>query len=55
LNDEVKEDRIDRACSTHGDKMNAYRVLTGKPEGKRPLWRPRRRWKKNINMHHKEI
>jgi len=25
-----------------------YRVLVGKPEGKRPLWRPRRRWENNI-------
>ena len=28
---------------------NAYRVLVGKPEGKRSLGRPRRRWKDNIN------
>jgi hypothetical protein len=27
-----------------GEKMNAYRLLVGKPEGKRPLGRPRRRW-----------
>jgi hypothetical protein len=27
-----------------GDKWNAYRLLVGKPEGKRPLGRPRRRW-----------
>ena len=29
---------------------NAYRVLVGKPEGKRPLGRPRRRWEDNIKM-----
>ena len=29
---------------------NAYKVLVGKPEGKRPLGRPRRRWKDNIKM-----
>ena len=28
----------------------AYRVLVGKPEGKRPLGRPRRRWEDNIKM-----
>jgi hypothetical protein len=33
-----------RACSTHGRKRNAYRILVGKPEGKRPLRRPRHRW-----------
>jgi hypothetical protein len=31
-----------------GEKMNAYRILVGKPEGKRPLGRPRRRWMGNI-------
>jgi hypothetical protein len=30
--------------------MNAYRLLVGKPEGKRPLGRPRRRWVDNIRM-----
>ena len=34
---------------------NAYRVLVGKPEGKRPLGRPRRRWEDNIQMDLKEI
>jgi hypothetical protein len=34
-----------RACST-----NAYRILVGKPEGKRPVGRPRRRWVNNIKM-----
>jgi hypothetical protein len=30
--------------------MNAYRILVGKPEGRRPLGRPRRRWVDNIKM-----
>jgi hypothetical protein len=38
------------ACSTNGEKRNAYRLLVGKPEGKRPLGRPRRRWVDNITM-----
>jgi hypothetical protein len=33
-----------------GEKRNTYRLLVGKPEGKRPLGRPRRRWKDNINI-----
>jgi hypothetical protein len=33
-----------------GEKRNAYRLLVGKSEGKRPLGRPRRRWSDNINM-----
>jgi hypothetical protein len=31
-----------------GEKRNAYRLLVGKPEGKRPLGRPRRRWVDNV-------
>jgi hypothetical protein len=33
-----------------GEKRNTYRLLVGKPEGKRPLGRPRRRWVDNIRM-----
>ena len=32
-----------------------HRVLVGKPEGKRPLGRPRRRWEDNIKMDHLEV
>jgi hypothetical protein len=38
-----------------GETMNAYRILVGKPEGKRPLRRPRRRWVDNNKMDHREI
>jgi hypothetical protein len=34
---------------------NVYRVLVGKPEGKRPLGRPRRRWENGIKMDLREI
>jgi hypothetical protein len=33
-----------------GQKLNAYRILVGKPEGKRPLRRRRRRWEDNIKI-----
>jgi hypothetical protein len=33
-----------------GEKRNVYRLLVGKPEGKRPVGRPRRRWIDNIKM-----
>jgi hypothetical protein len=36
-------------------KRNAYRILVGKPEGKRPLGRRRRRWVDNIKMGLREI
>jgi hypothetical protein len=35
--------------------MGVYRVLVGKPEGKRPLGRPRRRWEDNIKMDLQEV
>jgi hypothetical protein len=38
-----------------GEKRNAYRILVGKPGGKRPLGRPRRRWENNIRMDLREI
>jgi hypothetical protein len=37
-----------------GEGRNMYRVLVGKPEGKRPLGRPRRRWKDGLKMDLKE-
>jgi hypothetical protein len=37
------------------EKMNANRILVGKPGGRRPLRRSRRRWEDNINMDLKEI
>jgi hypothetical protein len=43
------------ACSTDGEKRNAYRLFVGKPVGKRPLGRPRRRWVDNIRMHLVEV
>jgi hypothetical protein len=39
-----------RACSTNGGDEKAYRVLVGKPQGKRPLGRPTCRWVDNIKM-----
>jgi hypothetical protein len=44
-----------RACSKNGEKRNAYKILVGMPEGKRPLRRPRRRWMDNIKMDLREI
>jgi hypothetical protein len=38
-----------------GAKRNAYRILVEKPEGKRPLGRPRRRWVDNIKMDLRQI
>jgi hypothetical protein len=38
-----------------GERRNAYRLLVGKPEGRRPLGRPRHRWLDNIRMDHVEV
>ena len=43
------------ACSAYGEKRGVYRVLVGKPERKRPLGRPRRRWKDNIKTDFQEV
>jgi len=38
-----------------GERRGVYRVLVGKPEGKRPLWRPRCRWVNNNKMDLQEV
>jgi hypothetical protein len=38
-----------------GERRGAYRALVGKPEGRRPLERPRRRWEDNIKMNLREV
>jgi len=44
-----------RACSTYGEMRGTYSVLVGKPERKRSLRRPRRRWDDNIKMDIQEL
>jgi hypothetical protein len=50
MGNQVADDEIGGPCSTNGEKRNVYRLLVGKPEGKRPLGRPRCRWVNNIRM-----
>jgi hypothetical protein len=38
-----------------GEERSAYRILVGRPEGRRPLRRPRRRWEDNIKMDIREV
>jgi hypothetical protein len=38
-----------------GEGRGAYRILVGRPEGRRPLGRPRRRWDDNIKMNLQEV
>jgi hypothetical protein len=53
--DQVKQNEMDRACSTNRDKRNACRILVGKAEGNRPLGRPRRMWVDNNKMDLREM
>ena len=46
---------MDGACNTYWEKKGAHRVLVGKPEGKRPLGRPRRGWEDNIMLDLQEV
>jgi hypothetical protein len=53
----IKSTRIRKAghVARMGERRNAYRILVGNPEGKRPLGRPRRRWVNNIKMDLRQI
>ena len=44
-----------RHVACMGERMGADRVLVGKPDGKRPLGRPRRRWEDNIKMNLQQV
>jgi hypothetical protein len=46
---------VGSGCSTHVTNMNAYRILVGKSEGRRPLGRPRCRWQDNIKINVKDV
>jgi hypothetical protein len=53
----IKSSRMRRAghVARMREKRNAYRILVGMLEGKRPLGRPRRRWVNNVKMDLREI
>jgi hypothetical protein len=42
-------------CGAYGEERGVHRVLVGKPEGKMPLGRPRRRWEDNVKMDLQEV
>ena len=53
----IKSRRMRWMCyvARMGERRGVYRVLVGKPEGKRPLRRPRRRWEDNIKTDLQEV
>jgi hypothetical protein len=46
---------VGETCDTHGGGERCLGVLVGRPEGKRPVGRPRHRWEDNIKMDLREI
>jgi hypothetical protein len=46
---------MSRACGAQGEVRSAYNILVARPEGRRPLGSPRRRWEDNIEMVPREI
>jgi hypothetical protein len=46
---------VSGTCGTHGERKGVYRFVVGRPEVKRPLGGPRRRWEDNIKLSLREI
>jgi hypothetical protein len=53
--DKIDKNEVGGECSADGEERDVYRVLVGKPEGKRLLGRTRHRWEDNIQMDHQEV
>jgi hypothetical protein len=50
LSNQIEHMRWEGNVARVGDRRGVYRAMVGKPEGKRPLGRPRRRWEDNVKM-----
>ena len=55
MGDKIEKNEMGCSCGANGLEEGVYRVLVGKPEGRRPLGRPRRRWLDNIRMDLQEV
>ena len=53
--DQIEKNEMGEECNTCEERRGIYRVLVGKPEGKRPLRTTRRRWEDNIKMDLREV
>ena len=51
----IEKNEVGGACVVYGEGRGVHRVLVGKPEGKSPLGKPRRRWEDNIKMDLQEV
>ena len=54
MGDKIEKNEMGGACATYGGR-GVHKVLVGKPGGKRPLGRPRRRWEHNIKTDLQEV
>jgi hypothetical protein len=52
---QIEKNEMGGHVARMGEKRGAYRILVGRPEGRRPLRRPRRRWENNIKMDLREV
>ena len=51
----MQKNEMGGACSAYGGRRDVYRVLVGKPEGKRALGKHKRRWEDKINLDLQEV
>jgi hypothetical protein len=55
LGNQIEKNGMGGASSAYGEKSGAYTVMVGRPEGRRPLGRPRLRWEDNIKRDIQEV
>jgi len=55
VGDKIEKNEVGWACGAYGCGEEVYRVLVGKPEGRNPMGRPKRRWVGNIRMDLQEV
>ena len=55
MGSKIEKNEMGGACGAYGEGRGVHRVLVGKPEGKRPLGKPRHRWEDNIKIDLREV
>ena len=52
---QTEKNEMDGTCSAYGERTGLYRILVRKPEGKKPLGRPKPKWEDNIKIDLQEV